>query len=89
MARAIQTTGWTNGRGTNWTSEVAVSPFRALFRRQQTFPSVVAATGIKFKSTVLRSMHNEQWSLDHNISIFVQIEESSTALTDKRHLCQV
>ena len=89
MARAIQTTGWTNGRGANWTPEVAVSPFRALFRRQHTFPSVVATTGIKFKSTVLRSMHNEQWSLDHNISIFGQIEESSTALTVKRHLYRV
>ena len=28
-------------------------------------------------------MHNEQWSLDHNISIFGQIEESSTDLTEK------
>jgi len=55
MARAIQTTGLTNGRAVNWAPEVAFSPFRALSRRQQTFPSVVAATGIKFKSTVLHA----------------------------------
>ena len=32
-ARANQTTGLTNGRGTNWTPEVKFSHFRALSRR--------------------------------------------------------
>ena len=35
-ARANQTNGLTNGRGTNWTSEVKFSRFRALSRRQMT-----------------------------------------------------
>ena len=38
-ARANQTTGLTNGRATNWAPEVEFSPFRALSRRQLTFPS--------------------------------------------------
>ena len=33
-----QATGLTNGRATNWASEVEFSPFRALSRRQMTFP---------------------------------------------------
>ena len=33
-----QTTGLTNGRAANWASEVEFSPFRALSRRQMTFP---------------------------------------------------
>ena len=37
-ARANQTTGLTNGRATNWAPEVVFSPFRALSRRQLTFP---------------------------------------------------
>ena len=37
-ARANQTTGLTNGRGANWTPTVEFSPFRALSRRQMTFP---------------------------------------------------
>ena len=37
-ARANQTTGLTNGRATNCTPEVEFSPFRALSRRQMTFP---------------------------------------------------
>ena len=38
-ARAHQTTGWTNGRAANLAPEVVFSPFRALSRRQLTFPS--------------------------------------------------
>ena len=38
-ARANQTTGLTNGRVANWAPEVVFSPFRALSRRQLTFPS--------------------------------------------------
>ena len=38
-ARANQTTGLTNGRAENWVPEVEFSPFRALTRRQMTFPS--------------------------------------------------
>ena len=37
-ARANQTTGLTNGRAANWVPEVESSPFRALSRRQITFP---------------------------------------------------
>ena len=37
-ARAKQTTGLTNGRAANWVPEVEFSPFRALSRRQMTFP---------------------------------------------------
>ena len=37
--RADQTTGLTNGRAANWAPEVVFSPFRALSRRQLTFPS--------------------------------------------------
>ena len=37
-ARANQTTGLTNGRVANWAPEVEFSPFRALSRRQMTFP---------------------------------------------------
>ena len=37
-ARANQTTGLTNGRAANWAPEVEFSPFRALSRRQMTFP---------------------------------------------------
>ena len=37
-ARANQRTGVTNGREANWAPEVAFSPFRALSRRQLTFP---------------------------------------------------
>ena len=37
-AHANQTTGVTNGRAANWAPEVVFSPFRALFRRQLTFP---------------------------------------------------
>ena len=37
-ARANQTTGLTNGRARNWEPEVEFSPFRALSRRQMTFP---------------------------------------------------
>ena len=37
-ARANQTTGLTNGRAANWVPEVEFSPFRALSRRQMTFP---------------------------------------------------
>ena len=36
---ANQTTGLTNGRAANWAPEVVFSPFRALSRRQLTFPS--------------------------------------------------
>ena len=36
--RANQTTGLTNGRATNWAPEVEFSPFRALSRRQMTYP---------------------------------------------------
>ena len=38
-APANQTTGLTNGRAANWAPEVVFSPFRALSRRQLTFPS--------------------------------------------------
>ena len=38
-ARANQTTGLANGRAANWEPEVVFSPFRALSRRQLTFPS--------------------------------------------------
>ena len=38
-ARAHQTTGLTNGRGVKWAPKVMFSPFRALSRRQLTFPS--------------------------------------------------
>jgi len=38
-ARANQTTGLTNGRAANWVPVVEFSPFRALTRRQMTFPS--------------------------------------------------
>ena len=38
-ARANQATGLTNGRGANWAPDVVFSPFRALSRRQLTFPS--------------------------------------------------
>ena len=38
-ARANQTTGLTNGRTANWVPEVEFSSFRALTRRQMTFPS--------------------------------------------------
>ena len=38
-ARANQTTGLTNGRAANWVPEVVFSRFRALSRRQLTFPS--------------------------------------------------
>ena len=37
-ARANQTTGLANGRAANWAPEVEFSPFRALSRRQMTFP---------------------------------------------------
>ena len=37
-ARANQTTGLTNDRVANWAPEVEFSPFRALPRRQMTFP---------------------------------------------------
>ena len=37
-ARANQTTGLTNGRARNWRPEVEFTPFRALPRRQMTFP---------------------------------------------------
>ena len=37
-ARANQTTGLTNSRARNWEPEVEFSPFRALSRRQMTFP---------------------------------------------------
>ena len=37
-ARANQTTGLTNGRTANWAPEVESSLFRALSRRQMTFP---------------------------------------------------
>ena len=37
-ARANQTTGLTNGRAANWAPEVEFSPYRALSRRQMTFP---------------------------------------------------
>ena len=37
-ARANQTTGLTNGKAVNWSQEVEFSPFRALSRRQLTFP---------------------------------------------------
>ena len=37
--RADQTTGLTNGRAANCAPEVVFSPFRALSRRQLTFPS--------------------------------------------------
>ena len=37
-ARANQTTGLTNGRARNWRPEVEFTPFRALSRRQMTFP---------------------------------------------------
>ena len=37
-ARANQITGLTNGRVVNWAPEVEFSPFRALSRRQMTFP---------------------------------------------------
>ena len=37
-ARANQTTGLTNGKATNWAPEVEFSRFRALSRRQMTFP---------------------------------------------------
>ena len=39
-ARANQTTGLTNGTAANWASEVEFSPYRALSRRQMTFPFV-------------------------------------------------
>ena len=39
MARANQTTGLINGRAANWAPKVVFSLFRALFRRQLTFPS--------------------------------------------------
>ena len=48
-------------------------------RSRQSLPLLVSNLNLH----VLRSMHNEQWSLDHNISIFGQIEESSTDLTEK------
>ena len=38
-ARANQTTGLSNGKTANWAPEVVFSPFRALSRRQLTFPS--------------------------------------------------
>ena len=37
-ARANQTTALTNGCAGNWTPEIEFSPFRALSRRQMTFP---------------------------------------------------
>ena len=37
--RAIPATGLTNGRAANWAPEVVLCPFRALSRRQMTFPS--------------------------------------------------
>ena len=37
-APANQTIGLTNGRAANWAPEVEFSPFRALSRRQMTFP---------------------------------------------------
>ena len=37
-AYANQSTGLTNGRAANWAPEVEFSPFRALSRRQMTFP---------------------------------------------------
>ena len=37
-ARVNQTTGLANGRAANWAPEVEISPFRALSRRQMTFP---------------------------------------------------
>ena len=37
-ARANQITGLTNGRVVNWAPEVEFRPFRALSRRQMTFP---------------------------------------------------
>ena len=37
-ARANQTTGLTNGTAANWAPEVDFSPYRALSRRQMTFP---------------------------------------------------
>ena len=37
-ARANQTTGLTNGTAANWAPEVEFSPYRALSRRQMTFP---------------------------------------------------
>ena len=37
-ARADLTTGLTNSRAANWVLKVAFSPFRALSRRQLTFP---------------------------------------------------
>ena len=36
--RANQITGLTNGSVANWALEVKISPFRALSRRQMTFP---------------------------------------------------
>ena len=37
-ARAIQTTGLTNGEAANWSPEGAFSPFRTLSRSELTFP---------------------------------------------------
>ena len=38
IARENPTTGLTNGRAANWVPEVEFRPFRALTRRQMTFP---------------------------------------------------
>ena len=45
-ARANQTTGLTNGRAANWAPEAMFSPFRALSRRQLTFPSSCYITNV-------------------------------------------
>ena len=64
-ARANQTTGLTNGRVVNWAPEVEFSPFRALSRRQMTFP-FCCYINLLFKADVSKTPtrgRDRSWSL--------------------------
>ena len=53
-ARANKSTGLINGKAANWAPEVEFSPFRALSRRQMTFPVAKSAVNWLLRSRTTR-----------------------------------